>query len=294
MIGIALEGGAERSAFTAGVLDQLMKRNFKVSAVSGTSAGAGCALNFRSRQHGIALEMMTVSKEERYFGMRHMLHTGHFLNLKHMVQNYAQRIDFHAFFSSSIKIDFAATCCEDGSAAYLTDNGSKERLFQTLMASCALPIICDPILVGNRHYLDGSIVAPIPFAHLLEEGCNKVLVVLTGAEGCRPTDYRKFKPLLRRCYAKSYPALYDALVHRIPRYRLQMKLMHRAQKEKRVFVLRPEIAPIPLFTQNPIKIQTYYQHGAALVQQKWHEIEAWLLAEPVLEETTTHPCPIMV
>lgn len=48
MIGIALEGGAERSAFTVGVLDQLMEYEFNASAVSGTSAGAGCALNFCS------------------------------------------------------------------------------------------------------------------------------------------------------------------------------------------------------------------------------------------------------
>ena len=45
MIGVALEGGAERSSFTAGVMDALMAHDFYAGAASGTSAGAGCVLN---------------------------------------------------------------------------------------------------------------------------------------------------------------------------------------------------------------------------------------------------------
>ena len=91
MIGIALEGGAERSSFTAGVIDALMARDFYAAAASGTSAGAGCVLNYRSRQQGVSLEMMIMERHSRYFGIRHMAHTGRFLNLDHMAQEYASR-----------------------------------------------------------------------------------------------------------------------------------------------------------------------------------------------------------
>ena len=162
MIGIALEGGAERSSFTAGVIDALMARNFYAAAASGTSAGAGCVLNYRSRQQGVSLEMMIMERHSRYFGIRHMAHTGRFLNLDHMAQEYASRIDWTVYQQFAMQTDFVATCCEDGEPAYLTDDGSRHRLFTAIKASCALPIICEPVELDGKHYIDGSIADPIP------------------------------------------------------------------------------------------------------------------------------------
>ena len=169
MIGIALEGGAERSSFTAGVIDALMARDFYAAAASGTSAGAGCVLNYRSRQQGVSLEMMIMERHSRYFGIRHMAHTGRFLNLDHMAQEYASRINWAVYQQFAMQTDFVATCCEDGEPAYLTDDGSRHRLFTAIKASCALPIICEPVELDGKHYVDGSIADPIPFLHLLEQ-----------------------------------------------------------------------------------------------------------------------------
>ena len=84
MIGLALEGGADRCAFTAGVVDVLMRHQFYASAASGTSAGAGCVLNYRSKQPGLFRQMMLMQNEKPYFGICHMLRTGRFLNLNEM------------------------------------------------------------------------------------------------------------------------------------------------------------------------------------------------------------------
>lgn len=278
--GVALEGGAERSAFTAGVLDSLMERGFYASAASGTSAGAGCVLNYRSRQQGIALDMMIMERKKRYFGIRHMAHTGRFLNLDRMAYEYASRVDWDACCNSYMHTDFVATCCEDGKPAYLTDSGSKRRLFTAIKASCALPIICEPVELDGKHYVDGSIADPIPFLHLLESGCDKVLVVLTGGEGVHPTDYTPLRLLLRRLYYQKYPDLYHAIMHRIARYEQQVQQMEQAQNDNRIFVLRPQISAIPLFTQNEEKIRAYYQHGFDLVKESWDAICTWLQTAP--------------
>lgn len=277
MIGIALEGGAERSSFTAGVIDALMAHQFYAAAASGTSAGAGCVLSYRSRQQGVALEMMIMERHERYFGIRHMAHTGRFLNLDHMAYEYANRIDWDACQQPEImQTDFVATCCEDGSPAYLRDFGDKRRLFTAIKASCALPIICEPVELDGKHYIDGSIADPIPFSHLLEQGCDKVLVVLTGGENARPTDYTKFRPILRRLYGKKYPMLYRAILTRLSCYEAQAAALEKAQKDGKALVFRPQVAPIPLFTQNEDKIRAYYRHGCDLVEQRWEEIRAFL------------------
>ena len=107
MIGVALEGGAERSSFTAGVMDALMAHDFYAGAASGTSAGAGCVLNYRSGQQGVALEMMIMERHSRYFGIRHMAHTGRFLNLDHMAHEYASRISWDAYRHPSMQTDLS-------------------------------------------------------------------------------------------------------------------------------------------------------------------------------------------
>ena len=273
MIGIALEGGAERSSFTAGVIDALMARNFYAAAASGTSAGAGCVLNYRSRQQGVSLEMMIMERHSRYFGIRHMAHTGRFLNLDHMAQEYASRIDW------TVYQQFGTTCVAGMKNAVL---GMDDRTVELQQQFNALVSRYQQIYGGalveldGKHYIDGSIADPIPFLHLLEQGCDKVIVVLTGSEHARPTDYTRLRPLLRQLYAKKYPMLYHAILHQIARYEEQVQALKQAQQEQRTLVLRPQIKSIPLFTQNEDKIRAYYQHGCELVEQRWTEITAFL------------------
>ena len=142
-------------------------------------------------------------------------------------------------------------------------------------------MICAPVEIDGRHYVDGSIADPIPFQHLLEQGCQKVIVVLTGHDGCQPTDYRKFRPLLSVAYRKRYPALHHALLHRIARYQEQIDAnADRAQKTGAVFVIQPEVRSIPLFTREYAKNRPNTdRHGCELTERIWPALETWLSAE---------------
>lgn len=196
MIGVALEGGAERSSFTAGVMDALMAHDFYAGAASGTSARSRLCVKLPFRAAGRRSGNDDYGTPQPLFRHPPHAHTGRFLNLDHMAHEYASRISWDAYRHPSMQTDFVATCCEDGKPAYLTDAGSKQRLFTAIKASCALPIICEPVELDGRHYVDSSIVDPIPFLHLLEQGCDKVLVVLTGNENAHPTDYTRLRLLL--------------------------------------------------------------------------------------------------
>ena len=49
-VGLVLEGGGTRGAYTSGVLDVLLEQNFEFPTVYGISAGACNALSFISKQ----------------------------------------------------------------------------------------------------------------------------------------------------------------------------------------------------------------------------------------------------
>ncbi len=56
-----------------------------------------------------------------------------------------------------------------GKAEYLKVPQSVE-MKDTLVASCSLPILFQPVKIGRHYYLDGGIADSIPFRHALEEG----------------------------------------------------------------------------------------------------------------------------
>lgn len=272
LTGIALEGGAERSAFTAGVLDALMERGFYADAVSGTSAGAGCMLNYRSRQPKLSLDMLLKNHRERCFGVAQLVSTGKFLNLERMASTYADMMHWASYKQQTMQTFFVATCCETGLPVYLEDDGNPSRACNALKASCALPILCKPVKMDGVHFVDGSIADPIPLAPLLQVGCEKVIVVCTGQTGTKPTNYTSFRPLLHRLYYSTYPQLYHAILARIDTYQQILRHIHRLHHIHKVFVLRPTIQPISLFACNRQKILAYYRHGQETVAQNWVEL----------------------
>ena len=75
-------------------------------------------------------------------------------------------------------------------------------------------------------------------------------------------------------------AILDAVV-RIPEASAAFvpQAVQRAVAEQRVFVIRPQMRPIPLFTQRHDKIDVYYQHGRSLAKACWPAICDWLHAD---------------
>ncbi len=271
MLGIALEGGAERCAYTAGVLDQLLEYDVHAGAIAGTSAGAGCAMAYCTGQQKIALDMMKMSPQERYFGVSHLLEMGKFVDLLCMAQRFARDILFER---AKITPYFTATCCETGKATYL--DVTKKNFLLALMASCALPVVCPPVEIEGKHYVDGSIAAPIPYDCLFKAGCDRVIVVLTGPRGNKPTDYRRFKPFIWKSYHAKYPALYAAIMTRLNVYDAQMRRMEKLIERGKIYLLRPQTRPISLFTQDNAKIDAYYQHAREHVKGIFPDLRQWL------------------
>ena len=54
---------------------------------------------------------------------------------------------------------------------------------EKLGASCSVPLMCAPVKIGGKAYLDGSIVDSIPYERAFERGCDKVVVVQTRKAG---------------------------------------------------------------------------------------------------------------
>lgn len=241
--GIVFEGGASRTFYSCGIMDAFVKAELYPDYLIGVSAGIAYGVSYASRQYGRNTDiMMKYMKQGRYMGFRNMLrpHNHSYYNLDFVfaeIPNTLVPFSFENFNDFKGDIVAVVTDIETGEAVYL-DFDRADRDFNMLRASCALPILFRPIEIDGRRYLDGGIADSIPYKRALDDGCDRVVVVLT-----RTRDYvkshEKSTDLASFVYRK-YPALVHAMQIRHEMYNEQMRELFELEKQGRVIVIAPE------------------------------------------------------
>lgn len=277
--GLVLEGGAVRGIFTAGVLDRLMENGICFPYVIGVSAGGGNAMSYVSQQRGRTCRMINVPKNESYYGFRQFRKSKKFINLDKMAFEYPYKqfpFDFDTYFNSGIETEYVCTCLETGEAEYFSEYKDRERLMTIGKATCSVPMLCEPVLMDGKHYLDGSIADSIPIEHALDMGCDKLVIILTKTNSdVPPTDYRKFRTVIHTMY-KQYPNFEDACMRRTERYSKTIELMNELEEQGRVFIFRPTLPPISKFEKDNEKIMMSYHDGCAQADNRIEELIDWM------------------
>ncbi len=241
---IVFEGGASRTSFTNGVIDELLRAGIEADYVIGTSAGIGNGINFVSRQYGRNLEIsMKYQPDRRYMGKKYLFKRGNrsYYNIDFVfdqIPNIYCPFDYETFRRFEGEVYACVTNIRTGKAEYLRVTGERGE-WRELVASCALPLLFRPVEINGELYMDGGVANPVPFEKAIRDGCERVIVVLT-----RERDYRKgARELLTdasAAYYRKFPAFAKKLVMRGGIYNLQREQLFRREKEGRIFVIAPE------------------------------------------------------
>lgn len=273
--GLILEGGAVRGIFTAGVLDRLLEDDVRFPYVIGVSAGGGNAMSYVSHQKGRTCRMINVPRSQSYYGLRQLFGSGKLINLDKMAFEYPYKqfpFDFDTYFNSGIETEYVCSCMETGEPEYLSETDDCGRLLTITKATCSVPMLCSPVALDGRHYLDGSIADSIPIEHALEKGCDRLVIILTKpGKTVPPTDYKKFRMVIHRLY-KQYPKFEEACMTRVERYEKTIALMERLEREGRLITFRPTLEPISKFEKDSEKIMGSYRDGYTQADRRIDEL----------------------
>ena len=147
-----------------------------------------------------------------------------------------------------------------GRAEYFSED-EPQRLADVIKASCSVPVLCSPVAIGGKHYLDGSVSDSVGARHLVRTGCDKVVAVLTRPKGAGRTDYTRLSPILKKLYGERFPALYSCLMERSKSSAREMNELEQLEREGRIFILRPTSSAPPKFTEDEKLICDFYAHG---------------------------------
>ena len=264
---LVLEGGGLRGVFTCGVLDCFMDNGIRFPFTIGVSAGACNGLSYMSGQRGRAkCSNIDLMEKHKYVGFRYLLSQGCIMDFKLLFEDFPEKIipyNYDAYFSNPDRFVMVTTNCLTGKAEYFEEKSSAARVMDIVRASSSLPFVSKITYVDGTPMLDGGITDSIPVRYAMEQGYEKLVVILTRNKGYRKKDN---KMRISKAFYRKYPQLLRALSERNAVYNQTMDLIENLEAEGRILVIRPE-RPIEVgrMEKDTDKLTALYQEGYEIV-----------------------------
>lgn len=277
---LVLEGGALRGMYTAGVLDTFLKRNMEFETVVGVSAGALNAMSYISKQIGRSAKInLEFCDDPRYIGRKAFIKNKGIIGYDYLFGDISINkvpFDFEAFNNTNQRFVVVATNCEKAETEYF-EKSNCDDLFKATQASSSMPLASATVEIDGQHYLDGAATTSIPVEWALQQGYEKIVVVLTRDKKYRkPMASNKIKKLYKLAYHK-YPELIEKLNTMPERYNdLQERLLE-LEREGKIFIIRPgKEVSVSRLEKDKNKLQDLYQEGISETEKCMNELDEYL------------------
>lgn len=175
-IGLALGGGAARGFAHIGVIKALESQGIVPDIVVGTSAGSLVGALYAAGNNGFALHKMALEMDEAAISDWSIpLFSRQVGVLKgEALQQYVNRA-VNNLPLEKLKIPFAAVATDLQSGLPILFQ--KGNTGMAVRASSAVPGMFQPVKVGDRAYVDGGLVAPVPVRFARQLGADFVIAV---------------------------------------------------------------------------------------------------------------------
>lgn len=276
---IVLEGGGLRGAFTSGVLEYLLEKEFNFDRVIGVSAGACVGASYLSKQKGRNRKVnVEYPSDKRYMGFRHLVKTGSYFNMKFVFEELPLKLvpfDEQAFYKNPSEFDILTTSLNTGNSVVFTKSEiATIGLDKALVASSSIPLLSKPVDIGGQLFFDGGVSDSIPVKYALSKH-EKAVVVLT-----RPRGYRKEmikSELVFKLAFRKHPEFLTTLLKRNEEYNKTLDFCDQMEKEGILFILAPsQEFSIGRTEQSLEKRMNFYNHGYTLIQKEFENLSAFL------------------
>lgn len=252
-----------RGLFTAGALDYFLDHNIVFDYVIGVSAGACNAASYLSKQRGRNLLINTkYVRDKRYLSVQNFVKEGSMFGMDfvfNQIPNRLEPFDYETMLHSPTEFVVGVTDVETGSPCYC-DKSHLNHNSVVVGASSAIPVFSRIVKYQGGRYLDGGTSDPIPVKKALEDGCERVVVVLTRERG-----YIKRPEKMKRIYSRVYrdlPNMVRVLNERHNIYNQTLEYLTQLEKQGVATVIAPSVPPdVGRFEKNEQKLRAAYQLG---------------------------------
>lgn len=268
---LVLEGGALRCLFTAGVLDVFLENKIDLSYVIGVSAGSLSGINYVAKQIGRTARVnIDFVNDKRYLGFTSLVRTRSIFNFDFLfgeISDTLVPLDKEAFYASEQRYIAVATNCVTGEEEYFERDCDVDAMLAA-RASCSMPLFSRMVPIKDSVYLDGGVAMPIAYQRAIEDGNEKLVLVLTRQEGYRkPEQPHALLKAYERAYRK-YPELVKKLKAMPEHYNQMQEEIEKLEKEGKVFIIRPkDPVEVSRIEKDVTKLEALYQIGREIATE---------------------------
>jgi predicted acylesterase/phospholipase RssA/CRP-like cAMP-binding protein len=171
-VGLALGSGASKGSAHVGVMKALEQAGIPIDMIAGTSVGAFIGALYAGGQP--ISEFEKVLPTVRWRQLVHVTLPPKALVSNHPMVRFVEKYIGPADFED-LRIPFAAVATDAVSGeAYIFNKG---RVSHAICASTAIPGVIKPYKIGNRVFVDGAVVNPVPVALTKSMGADLVIAV---------------------------------------------------------------------------------------------------------------------
>lgn len=250
MTGIIDVGGGMKCAYSAGLYDYFLDEGIKFDYYLGVSAGSMNLLSFIAEERGRNIKIYRNSAiSADYLSFGNFLHNGAYMNYEKVREDFYSpdgpyAFNYDKFYSSPEPFIISLTEGESGDTVYagrekMTD---VQSLLDIVSASCCLPLASKPIKIGDKFYFDGGLGEPIPFRKAFDDGCDKLVIVMSTS-----VDKKREKlpglNILGPSLLKDYKNIADMLEDRHVVYNYLIRCIKEYEKQGRVVIFSPVDIP---------------------------------------------------
>ena len=173
-LGLALGGGAARGFAHIGVLQVLEEEGIKPSLVVGTSAGSVVASFYASGKTGQQLQWLADTMDETQFTDWANPFSGRGILRGEALGKYINsQLNGMKIEDMKLPLGIVATDLRTGDGILFR----RGDIATAVRASSAVPSVFEPVRIGNKDYVDGGLVSPVPVRSARQMGADIVIAV---------------------------------------------------------------------------------------------------------------------
>ena len=193
-IGLVLGGGAARGFAHIGVIQALEEAGIRPDLVVGTSAGSVVAALYASGKGGKELQKIAESMDEASFSDWRLpfFKPGVFKG-EALARFISGQVSGRQIQDLPMPLGVVATDLHSGQGILF----QKGDVATAVRASSAIPAVFQPVLISNREYVDGGLVAPVPVQFARQMGAQVVIAVDISGEPQNSSALDTFQILMQ-------------------------------------------------------------------------------------------------
>ncbi len=195
-LGLVLSGGGTKGVFHAGVLRYLEEKHIKPEVISCCSAGSIVGSLYALGKS--PAEILQFFETVYFFNWRHFTFNKPGLVSSKVFRTYLDPIFGDRRIGDLEKeVKIVATELVSGTQTIF---GNNFRIVDAIIASCTVPGITTPYVVGDKIYCDGGVLNNFP-ADVIKDQCKKLIgVFVSPPQDVKITDLKTIKSIVSRSY----------------------------------------------------------------------------------------------